>query len=400
MRKFNTVVALATSLIISATVSAQDLAVKADKIFTSGKDGVIENGVIIIKDGKISKVGQQGKVKIPSDYEVVTASVVTPGFIDSHSLVGVNGAYNVSADQDSVETSDGMGAEYHILDSYNAHEMLVKYVRKFGVTTLHVTPGVFAPIGGQTALFKTSATGADADLVRGNVAVLFNLGNRPKSGFGINSRMGLAAKIRAELLKAQAWAAKPEKDRDSDLAMTALAKVLSGEMQAVFTAHREDDIATALRIAEEFGIKPIINYGTESYLLMDRIKAAGATVISAPTSQRTGSQEMFNTTLESAAILEKAGVSHVFASGYEGYVPKSRVLLWEMAFAVGNGLDAEEAVKAATIDPAILWGIDETLGSLEKGKEADLVLYDGDPFEYTSHVTGVYIKGKKVSGDE
>lgn len=396
--------ALLSITIMPAYSQAQDLAVKAKTIFTSGKEGIITNGIIIIKDGKISKVGKQGSIKIPKGMKTIEAAVVTPGLIDSHSVVGVNGAYNVPQDQDSFESSDATGAQFHILDSYNAHEILVEYVKRFGVTTLHVTPGVFAPIAGQTALFKTTGNGADDDVVRGNVAMLFNLGERPKQAFGSNggprSRMGVAAKIREELLKAQDWASKEEKDRSSDLAMVALAKVLSGEMNAIFTAHRADDIATALRIAKEFNIKPIINYGTEAYLMTDDLKQAGATVISAPTSQRDGAQEMHNTTLESAAILEKTGVPHVFATGYEGYVPKSRVLLWEMAFAVGNGLDAEEAVKAATIDPAKLWGIDDKVGSLEKGKEADFVLYDTDPFEYTSHVIGVYIKGTKVSDGE
>lgn len=190
---------------------------------------------------------------------------------------------------------------------------------------------------------------------------------------------------------------KDEDKREMDLSMAALAKVLSGEIEAIFTAHREHDIATALRIAKEFNLKPIINYGTEGYLIRDILKSTKATVIAAPTMQRSSPGEKENASLEATRLLHAAQVPFVFSSGYEGYVPKTRVLIWEMAIAVANGLDKEAAITAATSVPAKLWGISNKVGSIEKGKDADLVLYNGDPFEYTSKVTGVYINGKRVS---
>jgi imidazolonepropionase-like amidohydrolase len=209
--------------------------------------------------------------------------------------------------------------------------------------------------------------------------------------------MATASLIRESLYKAKAWMQEDEDERKADLSLQALAKVLSGDIDAMFTAHRDYDISTALRIAQEFNLKPIINYATEGYLIRDTLKAAEATVITAPTMQRSSPGEKENASLEATRLLLAANVPFVFSSGHEGYVPKTRVLLWEMAIAVANGLDKEAAINAATIVPAKLWGVSEQIGSIEAGKDADLVLYEGDPFEYTSKVTGVYINGERVS---
>ncbi|GGD60250.1 amidohydrolase family protein [Lacimicrobium alkaliphilum] len=387
---------LAASLLLP--VQAATL-IKADKLYTSGEQGVIETAYILIDEGKIQSVSDS-EIQIPAGTEILTAKVVLPGLIDSHTLVGINGAYNVSADQDAFEQSDPTGAEYRVLDSFNPAEKLIEHVRKFGTTTIHVTPQPFAPIGGATALFKTHGDVADQMLLKNNAAMLFNLGEAPKSAFrssgGPGTRMATAARIRGELYKAREWMEQDEDKRKPDLAMQALANVLSGEMQAIFTAHREDDIGTALRIAREFGLTPLINYGTEAYLIRDELKQAGATVIMAPTMQRPAGMEKWNTTLEAAAIMDNADIPFVFAGGYEGYVPKARVLLWETAVAIANGLDKQKAIEAATIVPARLWGIDKQVGSIETGKDADLVLFDGDPFEYTTHVKAVLINGEQV----
>ena len=396
---------LLTALLISAFLATFSLAtsadtyyVKANTLYTSSDDGVINNAIIMVKDGKVRKVGTN--IRIPSDATVIEASVVTPGLIDSHTVVGVNGAFNVDADQDAFEKVDSMGAEYRILDSFNPRESLVSYALQFGVTTIHVTPQPAAPVGGVSAIFKTHGDTADQMAIKPQAAVMFNLGDAPKAYFrdksGPSTRMATVSLIRESLYKAKDWMAKDEDERSMDLSMQALAKVLDGELDAMFTAHREHDIATVLRIAKEFNIKPIINYGTEGYLMRELLKNANATIINAPTMQRTfGEKE--NASLEASYLLSEANVPFVFSSGYEGYVPKTRVLLWEMAIAVTNGLDKEKAINAATIIPAKLWGIADKVGSIEKGKDADFVLYEGDPFEYTTKVTGVYINGERVS---
>ncbi len=389
---------LFSTALLTNTVFADTTIIYGDKVFTSGPKGIITEGAVVVTDGKITAVGAAANMKLPPADKTYRAAVVTPGLIDSYTVVGANGAFNVDADQDATENTDANGSEYRILDSYNARETLVSYVRGYGVTTLNVSPGLAAPIAGSSALFKTKGTGADSDLLASDTAMIFNLGETPKSTFGSkggpSTRMAVAAKIRGALLAAKAWASKDEDKRKPDLGMMALASVLSGERKAVFTARREDDIATALRIGREFGFTPVINFGTESYLMQDTIKENGATVIITPTMSRPLGLENENTTLEAAALLKAGGVPFVFSSGYEGYVPKSRVLLWEMAVSVANGLDAESTIKAATINPAILWGVSDKVGSLEAGKDADLLMFDGDPFEYTSHILGTMIDGK------
>lgn len=394
-------IALVLSLGLAATpLHAETLLVTADQLYTSSDAGVIDGGAVLIEDGKIAAVGHLAAMSVPAGTRTLEAAVVLPGFIDSHALVGVSGAYNIHADQDGFEASTPSGAQFRVLDSFNPAELLVTEALRKGTTTVHVTPRPTAPIAGRSAVFKTAGTVADEMLLREDPAVFFTLGEAPKMAFGDKSgpgtRMATAALIRAELYKAQEWAAKDEDEREPDLAMASLAEVLAGNTLAVFTAHREDDIATALRIAREFDLRAVINYGTEAFLMRPMLREAGATVVLAPPMQRPAGLEKWNTTIEAAALLHEGGVPFVFATGYEAYVPKSRILLWESAIAVANGLPAEQAVRAATIEAARLWGVEDRVGSLEPGKDADLVLFNGDPFEYTTHVKQVLVDGEVV----
>jgi imidazolonepropionase-like amidohydrolase len=388
--------ALAAITMISA-VHAETITVKADTLYTSAKQGVIKDAVVWIKDNKIIKVGKYSKIGDAKNSRIVEAKVVTPGLIDAHTVVGINGAFNQHADQDGFEQNSPNGAEMRVLDSFNPAEDLVQHVLSYGVTTIHVTPEPAAPIAGNTALFKTHGLVADDMLLKDNVAMLFNLGNAPKYEFSkqnISTRMKTAAFIREALYGAKHWQSTEKEKRSPDLSKQSLERVLSGQQMAIFTAHREDDIATALRLSKEFNLVPVINYATEGYLMTDKLKQASATVIHAPPMQRALGMEKGNATLESAAILNAYNVPTVFASGYEGYVPKTRVLLWEMAIAVANGLPAERAITMATSDAAKLFKVNDKVGSIEVGKDADIVLFDGDPFEYTTHVLGVFVNGQ------
>ncbi len=176
--------------------------------------------------------------------------------------------------------------------------------------------------------------------------------------------------------------------------MESISRALKGEVPAIFNAFREDDIATALRLAKEFGIKPTISSATEAYLMRDALKAAGASVLAGPTLERIDDIETMNATIENAALLADSDIPVALMTGYESYVPKNRVVLLEAGVAAANGLGFERALRASTIDGAKILGIADRVGSLEKAKDADVVLYDGDPFEYTSHVTAVLVNGK------
>jgi imidazolonepropionase-like amidohydrolase len=162
------------------------------------------------------------------------------------------------------------------------------------------------------------------------------------------------------------------------------------------TANRAQDIMSALRLKQEFGINLVIDGGAESYLLLDELRAAKVTVILHPTMQRHYG-DLENASFTTAARLRAAGIPFALQSGFEEYVPKTRVVLWEAGFAAAHGLAPEDALRAVTIDAARAIGVDDRLGSLERGKDGDLALFDGDPLEYTSHVTAVVIDGRVVS---
>ena len=172
--------------------------------------------------------------------------------------------------------------------------------------------------------------------------------------------------------------------------------MLKKELPLLVTAHRVTDMAAALRVAKEFDIRIVLDGASEAYLLTDAIKAAGVPVILHPTMARAG-DDAENMSMETAATLRKAAIPFALQSGYESYVPKTRVVLFEAALAAARGLSLDEALAAITIDAARILGIDQRVGSLEPGKDGDIALFDGDPFEYTTHVTGVVIDGQVVS---
>jgi imidazolonepropionase-like amidohydrolase len=221
----------------------------------------------------------------------------------------------------------------------------------------------------------------------------------PVSGYfsSPGTRAKQVSMLRAEFIKAQEYT-KKMMNKDStkrpayDLKMDALSKVLSGEKKALITANRSQDIMNAIRLAGEFNFKLVLDGAAEAYLLMDEIKKAKAEIILHPTMAR-NEGDMLNMTREAATILIKAGIPVSIESGYEAYVPKTRIVLYEAALAAAYGLSFEEALQTITIQPARLLGIDKRVGSIEVDKDADLVMYDGDPFEYTTHVKGVLIDG-------
>jgi imidazolonepropionase-like amidohydrolase len=200
--------------------------------------------------------------------------------------------------------------------------------------------------------------------------------------------------LRSELIKAQEYTKK--KDADRDIHLEALARVTKREIPLLATVHRANDIVTAIRIAKEFNIRLILDGASESYMVIDQIKASGYPVILHPTMFRS-SGETENLSFETASKLREAGIPFALQSGFEGYVPKARVILFEAAEAAANGLSFDQALASITIDAARIIGLESRVGSLEPGKDGDVALYDGDPFEFATHCTGVIVNGVAVS---
>ncbi len=390
------------ALILCAPLGAQTLAVKGETVYTMA-GAPIRDGVVIVRDGKIERVGPAASTPIPAGMKTLTAKVVTPGLIDAHSTVGLSGALNQVHDQDQLEKSAPIQPELRAIDAYNAKDPLVGWLRSFGVTTIHTGHGPGALISGQTMVVKTTGETVEADMVKAAAMVAASLGEdgRADAGKSPGSRAKMIAMLRAEFIKTKEYGekvAKAEKGKEParDLRLEAMGKVLSGELPLMVTVNKANDILAALRLGKEFGLKIVLDGAAEAPLVLAEIKAAGYPVFVHPTMARPdGDSEALS--LETASKLKAAGIPFAIPSGSEGYVPKTRVILFEAALAAANGLTQQQALEAITITPARLLGIDARVGSIATGKDGDLALYDGDPLEYTTHAVGVVIGGRVVS---
>ena len=382
---------------LAFAVQAQ-IAIKAEMIYpVSGAP--IRNGIVLVKNGKIESIGTN--ITIPPTYKVYETKVLTPGLVDARSVVGVSGALNIPTDQDQLEKSGPIQPDLRAIDAYNPEETLVKVIRDYGVTTIHTGHGVGALVSGQTMIAKTKAGSVETVTIQPFSMLAMTIGPSVSTNFtSPGTKAKQIAMIRTELMKAQAYV-KKQSDKDSskrpavDLKLDALVKLLKGEIKALITANSSVDIMSAIRLAKEFNFKLVLNGAAEAYRLIPEIKNANAEIILHATMARNGG-DMVNMTMESAAILTRAGIAVSIETGYEGYVPKTRILIFEAAEAMAFGLSFDDALKAVTLNPARLLGIADKVGSIEIGKDADLVLFNGDPFEYLSKVCGVMIDGVMV----
>lgn len=388
---------IVTLLILCSSLSMAQIAVKGGIIYTmDGKP--VANGVILIKNGLIEAVGPASEITIPAGYTVYENKVVTPGLIDARTVMGLSGLYNQPHDQDQLEKSDPFQPELRAFDAFNPQEELLAYARQFGVTTINTghAPGALA--SGQMMIAKTWSPDQTANIMDSASYVAFTLGS---SVSYIYKKPGTRAKgismLRQEFIRAQDYLKKKD-DAPRDLKMETMTSVLRGEIGALITANTSVEILAALRLAEEFGIKITLDGAAEASVVLNEIKKAGVPVIlHAPMARSYG--DLKNASLETASLLKKEGIPFAIQSGYEGYVPKTRIILFEAAMAAANGLGMEAALESITIGAARILGIDKKVGSITKGRQADIVLFNGDPFEYTSKACTVIIDGTVVSNE-
>ncbi len=379
----------------SSTTASAQIAVKGETVIMMAGDP-ISNGVVLINNGKIESVGTASAVKIPAGYRVINAKVVTPGLIDAHSVIGLNGYLNQPHDQMALDTSSPVQPELRAIDAYNAEEKLIEWVRSFGVTTIHTGHQPSALISGQTMIAKTVGKDVDEATLVPTAMIAVTLGRDSLAGQGKSpgTRAKEAAMLRAELIKALENSKKsdPPKDLKSEI----MVRVIKREIPLLITANKAQDIMTALRIAKEFNIRIVLDGVSEAETVMDEIKASGFPVIIHPTMARPGGDEE-SLSMETASKLKAAGILTALQSGYESYVPKTRVVLFEAGMAAANGLSQRDALALITIDAAKILGLESRIGSLEVGKDADVAMYDGDPFEWTTHCIGTIVNGKVAS---
>ncbi len=390
------------ALLLAQPLWAQDLAVLAERIHTQA-GAPIDNGVLIVRNGKIEAVGSQAELTVPTGVRTLRAAQVTPGLIDARSVVGLSGYMNQPHDQDQLEKSAPMQPQLRALDAYNARERLVDWLRELGVTTIHTGHGPGALVSGQTMIVKTRGSSVEASMLRSPAMLASHLG---PGAFGAeNASPGTRAKqialLRQQLIKADEYRDKASTDKADakpgrDLELETLVEVLERRLPLLVTAYREQDIHSALRLAAEFKIRIVLDGAAEAYLAIDAIRAAEVPVLLHPTMARQFG-ELENASFTTARVLHEAGIPFALQSGFEGYVPKTRVVLWEAGIAHAYGLPFDAALGSITLQAARILDIDDRVGSIEVGKDGDLVLFDGDPFEYTTHVTAVVIEGVVVS---
>jgi imidazolonepropionase-like amidohydrolase len=388
------IVALLLFSIVFAGISANaQIAVTGETVYTMSGEA-IKNGVVLIgANGKIEAVKSAKGFTIPADYRKLSAKVVTPGLIDARTVVGLNGYLNQPNDQMALEASTAMQPELRAIDSYNTEERLIEWLRGFGITTMQTGHQPSALISGQMMIAKTFGKTVEEVTINPASMISVTLGDNSiiSGGKSPGTRAKQASLLREMLIKATSYKGEPR-----DLKLEMMQKVIKREIPLLINANRTQDIITAIRIAKEFNIRIVLDGASEAHLVIPQIKEAGISVIVHPTMQRAGG-ETENLTLENAAKLKNAGILIAIQSGFEGYVPKTRIVLFEAAIAAANGLSFRDALAAITIDAAKILGIDKQVGSLEAGKDGDIALYDGDPFEYTSRCVGTIINGKIVS---
>ena len=369
----------------------------------------IEGGTVLIEDGKITAVG--AGLAVPEGARVIGAagSWVLPGFVEAHGHVGVHEEAEGWAGQDTNEMTDPVTAQVRALDAINPADLGFRDAVSGGVLAVNVNPGSGNPIGGQTVALKSWGRTVDEMLLRQPSGLKSALGENPKRVYGErqktpSTRLGTAAVIRGAFVDASNYLRKideeqrkPEAERkgvDRDLKLEALGMVLRREIPWRQHCHRADDIATALRIADEFGYELVIDHGTEAHLLADILAAKDIPVIIGPLLTNRSKVELRNRSLANPGKLAAAGVTIAITTDHP--VVPINFLVHQAALSVKHGLDRETALRALTINPARIIGVDDRLGSLEPGKDGDVVIWSGDPLDVLSRVEHALIDGAEI----
>lgn len=357
----------------------------------------IEVGTVLVKDGKISGVTPGVLVPPGSNTVDATGMIVMPGMIDAHSHLGIVEEIYREEGDDCNEITDPVTPHLRAIDAINPADIGFRDALSGGVTTVVATPGSANIIGGEMAVLKTHGTVIDEMVISFPAGLKAALGENPKRSYGKEkkapaTRMASAAIMREALVRAQNYIKKDSPERD--LKMESLARVLRREIPLRVHAHRADDIMTAVRIAEEFGVKLIIEHCTEGHLVARQLAEKGIPAVIGPIITNRAKVEMQGLTLETARVLAETGVK--FAIMTDHPVAPIQYLAASAALAVKGGLSPEHALKAITLDAAGILGLDKRLGSLEYGKDADIVIMDRHPLDISSRVKKVYIEGVEV----
>jgi imidazolonepropionase-like amidohydrolase len=366
----------------------------------------IDGGTVLVENDKITAVEGPG-FAVPPGCTVIDAAGkwVLPGFIDAHTHLGVHEDGEGWAGNDTNEMTSAVTAQVRALDAINPADVAFRDAIAGGVLNVNVNPGSGNPIGGQTVALKCWGRTVDDMVLRAPAGLKSALGENPKRVYGDrkempSTRLGTAAVIRAALVDALNYRDKinnPTAERPvvpRDLNLEALLLVLRREIPWRQHCHRADDIATAMRIAAEFGYDLVIDHGTEAHLLADKIAAAGIPVIIGPLFTSRAKVELRNRSLANPGRLVAAGVTIALTTDHP--VVPINFLILQATLAVKEGLDRDAALRAVTINPARIIGCADRLGSLTPGKDADVVIWSGDPLDVMSRAELAFQNGREI----
>ncbi len=377
--------------------------------------GVIENGVLVIQSGKITAVGAAGATAVPAGAKVldVTGMTVYPGLIDSETHLGLTEISEDRSTVDTLENSDEIMPHMHVYDAFHAETALIPVTRVNGITNAIVAPAIGDTLPGQDSFIQLAGRSASDMLMVRDIALPLNFTGRQRRNESFDrakfpqTRMGMAAQLRQAFLDAQDYEQKVadyEKKKSSgsdkpgnppkkDLKLEALLPYLHGQRPVVLAAEEPNDVETALDLAHEFHLKVVLNHLTHAASLLDKIAATGFPVIVGPIYEDPKESERYDAVFRLPAEMAQRGIKIAFAS-YDAH--QARNLPYAAGYAVAFGLPYEEALKAITINPAQMWGVDQLLGSLDVGKMANVVVATGDPLDVKTDVKHVFIAGQEI----
>jgi imidazolonepropionase-like amidohydrolase len=410
-----TLIFIFLSITSIVTADSKPVAIINGNVYTMSGP-VLENATVILRDGKIQDVG--ASLTVPPDAQVIDAKGkrVLPGFIDANCRVGLVEIDQVESTVDSSETVDPITSQMRVTDAFFPDSASIGVTRSNGITSGIVSPDHINVITGMSAWISFSGMQIDQVILKPFAGMNATLGEPPKEAYGEkekmpSTRMGIAALLRENFQKAkeyeEKWKRFQKKESldskkkenatppEKDFRMEALVDVLNGKIPLIASAQRADDILTAIRIADEFGIKQnlVINHGAEAYKIAGILAREKIPVIVGPVTTQPERMETLGVIYENAALLQKAGVLIALQTND---AHNARNLPYEAGIAVANGLPYEEALKAITINPARIFHIDQEVGTIQKGKRADILIANGDPLEPKTEITNVFIGGQEM----
>jgi imidazolonepropionase-like amidohydrolase len=365
----------------------------------------LADGVVLIDKGKIVAVGRD--VRVPDDVREIDASgqVITPGLIDAHTHLGLDEQGVGVAGDDTNEPVEPIAPHLRALDGINLEDIAFDDARKAGVTTSEVKPGSGNVIGGQCVVIKHAGLIVDQAVLRAPSAIKAAMGENPKNSYrsqkkSPSTRMATAALFRDIFFKAQTYLAKRRVELEAghpferDMKLEAIGLVLEKKIPMRIHAHRADDIMTALRLRDEFDFEMSVEHCTEGHKVAEELARRGVPAVVGPSMSGRYKVELRDKTFETPAVLAAAGVKVAITTDHP--VVPIHQLMTAAILAAKSGLSTDLALKALTLHPAEILGVADRVGSLEAGKDADLVLWSGDPFDLRSRVMLTMIDGQVV----